>query len=94
MTNYRTAIITDLDQSDTLATAAELIEDIDDQANRSRKMAKKRGKQKVLRTISGNFTRRSKSCECRPDKRVITLEEEPNRSSRATSYFHELVSNR
>lgn len=91
MQNHRQPMITDLDQSD---EAVELLEEDpgdDDQLNRSRRMSKKRVKEKVLQTISGNFTRRSKSCECHPEKRVVTVDE-LTRSTRATNYFHELVS--
>lgn len=78
-TTRRNVIITDLDQSDTQIAAQE---------ESHRKVHKKRTKEKILHTLSGNFNRRSHSAEGTKEDRVGKT------AAKHTGYLNELVINR
>lgn len=90
-TTRRNVIITDLDQSDNEQRQME--------ENHRKAVHKKRSREKQLQTLSGNFTRRSQSAECKPQERLTTAGKEntgggdrPNKNVKHVSYFHDLVS--
>uniref|UniRef100_A0A1I8M7U4 Uncharacterized protein n=1 Tax=Musca domestica TaxID=7370 RepID=A0A1I8M7U4_MUSDO len=89
-TTRRNVIITDLDQSDNEQRQME--------ENHRKAVYKKRSREKQLQTLSGNFTRRSQSAECKPQERLTTAGKEntgggdrPNKNVKHVSYFHDLL---
>ncbi|XP_061401747.1 protein Cep89 homolog [Musca vetustissima] len=96
-TTRRNVIITDLDQSDNEQQRQQQQED------QHRKVGhKKRTKEKQLQTLSGNFTRRSQSAECKPEERLLRGGESTgggggcgdrinNKNVKHVSYFHDLL---
>lgn len=76
-TRRRNVLITDLDQSDT---------QIDVNTDSHRKIPKRRTKDKVLHTISGNFNGRSHSAEG-----LITDKGDKRTTARRTGYLQEVV---
>ncbi|XP_013113260.2 protein Cep89 homolog isoform X1 [Stomoxys calcitrans] len=84
-TTRRNVIITDLDQSDNQQTPME--------ESHRKVVHKKRSKEKHLQTLSGNFSRRSQSAECKTEDRLAAGGggDRATKNAKQSNYFHDLL---